>query len=98
MKRDNRVIFRGNRFNLIVAATFAMTVFAFVCGAFLALQTSEKSSPSITPEVPISSPKPSVTPKSTSKGQPKKLPTPATKQRIPPTNTKNKQEPNEDRD
>lgn len=87
MKRDNRVKFRGNRFKVIAVLTFAMTVFAFVCGAFLALQTSEKSSPS---PPPPETPKPASTPVR----QPKRLPPPT----LPPPNTQNNKDPKEDRD
>lgn len=96
MRRNARIKFQGNRL-IIAAATFVMTVFAFLSGAFLALQNSQ-SPPSTMPKDPVASPSSPPKPASTTR-QPKKLQAPVAKPRtLPPPNSQNKKDPNEDRD
>lgn len=99
MRRQNeRIKLRGNRFKVIIAVTIAAATCAFAFGAFMALQTTEKSpSPSTTPEAPLPPPvKPTA---ATPARKPKIVPSASAKPRtLPPPNTQNKQDPNEDRD
>lgn len=99
MKRQNeRIKLRGNQFKVILAVTFVATAGAFAFGAFIALKTSEKSPPaSTTPEVPL--PPPVEPTAATPARKPKTTPSASVKPRtLPPPNTQNKQDPNEDRD
>ncbi len=81
-----------------MAVTIASSACAFAFGAFMALQTSEKLPPPTTSEVASPSPvkpKPAATPAR----KPKTVQSlPAKPQTLPPPNTQNKKDPNEDRD
>lgn len=80
-----------------MAVTIAAAACAFAFGAFMALQTTKKPPASITPEVP--SPPPVKPTAATPVRKPKSVPSASAKPRIlPPPNTQNQQNSNEDRD
>lgn len=79
-----------------MAVTIAAAACAFAFGAFMALQTTKKPPASITPEVPIPSP---VEPTAaTPVRKPKSVVSPSATRILPPPNTQNQQNSNEDRD